>query len=164
MSDLRAGLGRHGARRDRPFAGQPPPAVVAAVAFAALLAGAAQVAVQRAAAALVGPDVAVDGFVTDREQVEAAQPPRHLLGAPIFPEQLLDLRPVGRREPLIPPGARAAAAGVPLGELGPVAAVARRAVAPHLRPIVLRWRPSTRAIAAAARPRCRSRPTVYLSS
>src|SRR6266566_4486978 len=75
MSDLRAGLGRQGARRDRPFAGQPPPAVGAAVAFAALLAGAAQVVVQRAAAALVGPDVAVDGFVTDREQVEAAQPP-----------------------------------------------------------------------------------------
>src|SRR6266480_3390760 len=106
MSDLRAGLGRQGARRDRPFAGQPPPAVVAAVAFAALLAGAAQVAVQRAAAALVGPDVAVDGFVTDREQVEAAQPPRHLLGAPIFPEQLLDLHPVGRGEPLVAPGAR----------------------------------------------------------
>src|SRR3989442_1361734 len=94
-----------GPRRDRPFAGQPPPAVVAAVAFAALLAGAAQVVVQRAAAALVGPDVAVDGFVTDREQLEAAQPPRHLLGTPIFPEQLLDLRPVGRREPLVAPGA-----------------------------------------------------------
>src|SRR5437773_1724430 len=52
--------------------------------------------------------------------------------APSTPAQLLGRRPVGRREPLIPPGARAAAAGVPLGELGPVAAVARRAVAPHL--------------------------------
>src|SRR5256885_3832396 len=103
MPDLRTGLGRRGARRDRPFAGQPPPAVVAAVAFAALLAGAAQVAVQRAAAALLGPDVAGDGFVTDREQGEAAQPPPHLLGAPIFPEQLLDPRPVRRREPLVAP-------------------------------------------------------------
>src|SRR5947207_13604984 len=132
MPDLRAGLGRQGARRDRPFAGQPPPAVVAAVAFAPLLARAAQMSVQRAAAALVGPDVAVDGFVTDREQVEAAQPPRHLLGAPIFPEQLLDLRPVGRREPLVAPGAGASAARIPVGELGPRAPVARRAVAPDL--------------------------------
>src|SRR5204863_215028 len=110
MPDLCTGLGRRGARRDRPFAGQPPPAVVAAVAFAALLAGAAQVVVQRAAVALVGPDVAVDGFVTDRKQVEAAQPPRHLLGAPIFPQQLLDLHPVGWREPPVaPPGMSPAA-------------------------------------------------------
>src|SRR2546426_5635072 len=132
MSDLRAGLGRQGARRDRPFAGQPPPAVVAAVAFAALFAGAAQVVVQRAAAALVGPDVAVDRFVTDREQVEAAQPPRHLLGAPIFPEQLLDLRPVGRRELAIAPGPRAAAARVPIGELRPIGAIVVRAIAADL--------------------------------
>src|SRR6266545_1417553 len=152
MSDLRAGLGRQGARRDRPFAGQPPPAVVAAVAFAALLAGAAQMLIERAAGVFVRPDVAVDGFVTDREQVEAAQPPRHLLGAPIFPEQLLDLRPVGRRELPIAPGPRASPARVPIGELRAIGA------------IVVRWRPSTRAIAAAARPRWRSSPTVYLSS
>src|SRR6266699_7265859 len=147
MSDLRAGLGRQGARRDRPFTGQPPPAVVAAVAFAALLAGAAQVAVQRAAATLVGPDVAVDGFVTDREQVEAAEPPRHLLGAPIFPQQLLDLRPVGRREPLVAPGAGASAACIPVGELGPIAPVAGRAVAPDLA--------ADRAAVAAEHPRDR---------
>src|SRR5256885_1669048 len=132
MPDLRTGLGRRGARRDRPFAGQPFPVVVAAVAFAALLAGAAQVVVQRAVAALLGPDVAVDGFVTDREQVEAAQSFRHLLGAPIFPEQLLDQRPVGRREPLIAPRAGSSTARIPVDELRPIASVAKRAVAPDL--------------------------------
>src|SRR5437667_4223042 len=132
MSDLRAGLGRQGARRDRPFAGQPPPAVVAAVAFAALLAGAAQVAVQRAPGLLLGPDVAIDRFVTDREPVKAAQPRRHLFGTPIFPQQLLDLRPRRGSELAIAPGARAAGARVPVGELGPIAPVAGHAVAPDL--------------------------------
>src|SRR5438876_1955231 len=98
MADLSARVGRRGAGGDRPLAREPATAVVAAVAFAPPLAGAAQMPVQRAAGVLVGPEVAIDRLVADRELLMAPQPARHLLGAPILSEQDLDPRPRLGRE------------------------------------------------------------------
>src|SRR6266581_2960806 len=134
MSELAPGLDRRGARADRPLAGEPAAAVVAAVALPALFARAPQVLIQRTAGAFVGPDVAVDRFMADGERAVAPQPAGDLLRTPIFPQQPLDLRPVCGRESPIAARARAPAAGVPVGELGTVAAVARRAVAPQFAP------------------------------
>src|SRR5712671_1891125 len=155
MPDLCAGLGRRGARRDRPFAGQPPPAVVAAVAFAALLPGAAQVRVQRPAGGFVRPEVAIDRFVADRELVVCSQPASNLLGAPILPHERLHPRPVRGYEPPIAPRPRAASLRVPIGELGAVAPVPGRAVAPDLaadRAAVAPEHPGDRGGAQAASP------------
>src|SRR6266545_706674 len=130
MPDLRAGLGRQGARRDRPFAGQPPPAVVAAVAFAALLAGAAQVVVQRAAA-LVGRDVAVDGSWLISSSWSARSRP-----AICSDSSLAATAPGSGRNPPWQTaecaGRGSAVLGVPLRERRPVTPVAGRAVVAHL--------------------------------
>src|SRR5439155_1234480 len=112
---LSARVGRRGAGGDRPLAREPATAVVAAVAFAPPLAGAAQMPVQRAAGVLVGPEVAIDRLVADRELLMAPQPARHLLGAPILSEQDLDPRPRLGREPPVASGARALAARVDCG-------------------------------------------------
>src|SRR5262245_48235939 len=90
--------------------------------------------VQRAAGAFVGPDVAVDRLVADRELAVAPEPAGHLLRTPIFPQQHLDPRPVGSGELLIAPRSGATAAGIPIGELRAVAAVAGCAVAPEFTP------------------------------
>src|SRR5512145_251105 len=119
------------ALRDRPFASNAAAAVVAAVAFAALFARAAQMLIERAAGELIGPDVAVDRFVADAEQAKPSQPARHLVGTPIFAQQFLDLGPVGRRELPIAPRVGPSTARIPVGELRPVAAVAGRLIAPH---------------------------------
>jgi hypothetical protein len=90
--------------------------------------------IERAAGVLVGPDVAIDRFVADPQQAEAAQPARHLVGTPIFAEQLLDLRPLHARELSIAARVGAPAAGVPVGELGAIGPVTVRAVALDLAP------------------------------
>src|SRR6266849_4921256 len=90
--------------------------------------------VERAARPLLGPDVAIDRFVTDREPLVTAKPARHLFRAPILAQELLDLRPLSGRELPIAAGGRAAAAGVPLRQLWPITIVAGRAVAPHFAP------------------------------
>src|SRR5262249_57139167 len=86
IPDPASGLDDRGALRDQPFAGEPAAAVVVPVAFAALLPGAAQVGVQAAAGSLVGPDVPIDGFVTDPEAALVAGPAGELLRTPEFPE------------------------------------------------------------------------------
>src|SRR2546425_9425282 len=130
-------LARLDARRpggDRAFARQAAAAVVAAVALAPLFACAAQVLVERAAGALVGPDVAIDRLMADGELAVAPQPASHLLRAPIFPQQHLDPCPLGGRELLIAAGGRASAAGGPNGERGAGGAVAVGAISPGLPP------------------------------
>src|SRR6266849_830643 len=79
--------------------------------------------VERAAGPLLGPDVAIDRFVTDLESLMTAEPARHLLRAPIFAEQRLDLCPLRGGEVPIAPGLRAPAARVPVGELRAIGAV-----------------------------------------
>jgi len=104
-------------------------AIVAAVAFAALLACTPEMDVQLPPLALVRPDVAVDRFMAD---AEAAVPPQiagHLLRTPLLLEQPAHPPQVGRREPSIAPGSRPPAAGVPVRQLRAVGAVARRAIA-----------------------------------
>src|SRR2546427_7280547 len=88
--------------------------------------------IQCAAAPFVGPDVAIDRLVADREPAVTAEPARHLLRTPILPQELLDLRPLSGRELPIASGVRAAAAGVPLGELGAIRPIARGPIALHL--------------------------------
>src|SRR5205807_4309198 len=90
-------LGRRGARADRALAGEPAATVVAAVAFAPLFAGAAQMLIERAARAFVGPDVAVDRLVADGELAVAPQPAGHLLRTPIVPQSPLDAPPMSGR-------------------------------------------------------------------
>src|SRR5712692_8277824 len=88
--------------------------------------------VERAAAALLGPDVAVDRLMADREQLVATEPPRNLFGTPIFPQQLLDLRPFDRGELSIASGTRAPAPRVPIREQRAIGPIARGPIALHL--------------------------------
>src|SRR5439155_17955475 len=117
---------------DRPFPRHAAAAVVAAVAFAPLLASAAQVGVERPPGRLVRPDVAVDGLVADLEAALAPQPTGHLLGTPVLDEEDPDPLQVRARELPIASGVRAPAAGVPVGERGTVGAVAAGAIPPDL--------------------------------
>lgn len=123
LDDLRPG-------GDGPFPGQAAAAVVAAVAFPPLFARAAQVGVQGAAGVLVGPDVAGDGFVTDREPLLALEAAGDLLGTPVLAQECLDPGPIRRGELAIPSRARAAAAGIPVGELRAGAPVVVGSIAP----------------------------------
>src|SRR6266496_4176603 len=111
-----SGCARRRAGADRTFAREPPAAVVAPVAFPALLAGAAQVLVQLPALALVRPDIAIDRLVADPEFLVEPQPPGDLLGAPVLAHQRLDPRPVARREPPVASGVRTPAPRIPLGQ------------------------------------------------
>ena len=116
---------------DPPFAGEPPAAVVAAVALAPLLASAAQMLVERAAPLPILPDVAVDRLVANREAAVPLQPPRDLFGTPVFAHQGQDLVPLGGRKAQIAARSRPPAAGLPVGHLRAVRAVVPRAVAAH---------------------------------
>ena len=89
---------------------------------------------ERAPGGFLGPDVAVDRFVADREQLEPVEPAGDLFRTPILPQQLLDLGPVGCGELAVAPRAGPASAGIPVGELGAIAAVAVGAIALHLAP------------------------------
>src|SRR5256712_2560349 len=133
MAHLGARVGRRGAGADRALAGQAAAAVIAPVAFAPLFARSAQVGVQVAAQALVGPDGAVDRLVADREPPLAPRPAGDLLGPPVLPQQRVDPGPLHRREPLIA-RLRAPPPRVPVGQLGAVAAVAAGPIAPDLPP------------------------------
>src|SRR2546425_419747 len=88
---------------------------------------------RRVSQALVGPDVAVDRLVADRELPLAPQPAGDLLGTPVLPQQRVDPGPLHRREPLIA-RLRAPPPRVPVGQLGAVAAVAAGPIAPDLPP------------------------------
>ena len=125
-------LGARWPAGDRPLAREASSAIVRPVAFPLELPRPTEMPVQPAALALVGPDVAIDGLVADPELALAAQPAGHLLGTPILSQQLLDPCPLRGAEPLVPAGTRATAPGVPVRQLGPVAAVAGGLVAPHL--------------------------------
>jgi len=74
-----------------------------AVAFAALLAGAAEVTAQGGTAFGVGPDVPVDGLVADGELAPAEEPAGDLLRAEVLSDPGIDEPPVGGGEALIAP-------------------------------------------------------------
>jgi hypothetical protein len=63
-----------------PLAGETTPAVIGTLALPERLIRAAQMDVQRPAAFLVLPDVAIDRLVADREDLEAREPADDLLG------------------------------------------------------------------------------------
>jgi hypothetical protein len=69
-------------------------------------------------ALLVEPDVAIDGLVTDREDMEARKPAHDLLRAPVLAHEGLDRRPVRRVEVGVSARALEPAPRVPMGELG----------------------------------------------
>src|SRR2546422_8892504 len=85
------------------LAGQAAAAVIAPVAFAPLFARSAQVGVQVAAQAVVGPDVAVDRLMADRELPLAPQPAGDLLGTPVLPQQRGSVS-WPRLKPMVSPG------------------------------------------------------------
>ncbi len=109
-----------GPRREVALPGESPATVISPVALAAMLRDDAQVRPQGAALLLVRPDVAVDGFVADREQAEARTPADHLLGTPIFPQQGFDERPVRGAELAVAPRNPTAPVRVALRLEGPV--------------------------------------------
>jgi hypothetical protein len=132
MPQLPAGVDRGGTRRDRTLARQAAAAVVASIALAPLLPGPAQVGIQRPPGRLLGPDVAVDRLVADRQDAIAAQPPGHLFRAPVLPHQLLHPHPVGPRDPPIASGPGASPPRVPVRQLRAIAAVVGGAVPAQL--------------------------------
>jgi hypothetical protein len=123
MSHQGASLGRVGSRGDVPFPGQPSATVVGAVAFSALLSGAPQVGVEVATCGLVGPDIAVDGLVTDREPSLGLEAPGDLFGAPEALEAPGHQAPVLGFESAIAAGAGSSTPGVGMSHLGSVGAV-----------------------------------------
>jgi hypothetical protein len=80
----------------------------------------------------VGPDVAIDGLVTDLEQAVAAQPTGDLLRAPLLSQQGLDLDPLGGAKAAISPRLLSPTVGVPVGQLRTVAPIVPGRVTPHL--------------------------------
>jgi len=101
VSDTAAVLGTGWPLGDGPLSGKAASGIVAAVAFATLLLGAAKVAVERASTPLVHPDVAVDGLVTDPKQPGPVEPTADLLRAEVLPEPHLNELPVGSGEALV---------------------------------------------------------------
>lgn len=83
--------------------GEAAPAVVAAIALPALFPGAAQVLVERPAAAPVGPHVAVDGLVADAERADAPEIPGDLLRATLPLEVAAHVGEISRGEALVAP-------------------------------------------------------------
>jgi hypothetical protein len=78
--------------------------------------------VERATAAPILPDVAVDGLVADAQGPGPAKPAGDLLGAPVLAETGLHEPPVPARETLIAAGAAAPPAGEVIGQGGPAGA------------------------------------------
>jgi hypothetical protein len=71
----------------------------------------------------IGPDVAVDGFVTDVELAVESEPAGDLLRAPVFAQQSPDLCPLCGSKTAVSPGLGSPAVGVPVCELWPVSAI-----------------------------------------
>jgi len=129
MSHLGASLGRVGSRGDMPFSGQPSATVVGAVAFSALLSGTPQVGVELSSCGFVGPDIAVDGLVTDRELSLGPEAPGDLFGAPETLQTPGHHAPVLGTESAIAAGAGSSTPGVAMSQLGSVGTVMGGAVA-----------------------------------
>ena len=123
MSHLGASLGRVGSRGDVPFSGQPSATVVGAVAFSAFLSGAPQVGVELATGGFAGPDIAVDGLVTDGEPSIGPEAPGDLFGAPQAFEVPGHQAPVFGTESAIAAGAGSSTPGAGMSHLGAVGAV-----------------------------------------
>ena len=143
VPELRAGRDGYGPGGDRPLPRQAAAAVVASVAFPALLPRPAEVRVQGPALALVGPDVAIDGLVADAQLPLPAEIAGHLLRTPLLFEEGADEVDVGRREALVPPGAGSPGACAAVREGWPVA--------PILPAVAVQFAPD-RAPVAARRP------------
>src|SRR3989304_1319684 len=120
MPDARAVHRAGGPRRDGALPGEAPAAVVCPVAFAAVLPRTAEMQIELAARSLVGPEVPVDGLVTDLQEPAAMKPARDLFWAPVFAHERLDASPVRRLESGVPARARPASQRVPVRELRPI--------------------------------------------
>ena len=114
------------------LAGQAPPAVIAVVALSSFLRRASQVFVKSPTRGLVVPGVSIDRFVADCERPISTEPPRNLLRAPLLSEQPFDESKVFDLEVTVSSRAGSPAAGVPVGQLRSVGAVARGAIATNL--------------------------------
>src|SRR5512134_35576 len=132
MADVVPGVRRGGAGRDGALARQAAAAVIGAVALAAAFLGAAQVPVQRAAHALIRPEVAVDRLVADSELALQSESASYLLWAPVLAQQRSDPGPVHWREPLVASRSRAPPPRIPVSELGAVGGVAVGTIPPDL--------------------------------
>src|SRR5205085_3494510 len=132
VPDLFSRLYRRGSLREGALAGQFSAAIVAAVALAASLAGAAQVRVEQPSLALISPDVAVDGLAADPQPPLPGEMSGHLFGAPLPAQQLLDQHQVLGGEPLITSRAGASPLSALLRLARAVVAVEATAVAAKL--------------------------------
>lgn len=116
-------LGTRWPLRDGFLTSEPASRVVATVSFAALLSGTPEMDVEGPTPLSVGPDVAVDGLVTDGELALPTEPAGDLLRTQILPEPCLNELPVGRLKALITTRPGASAARHLIGSAGPVRTV-----------------------------------------
>ena len=68
------------------FAGENTPGIRTAIAFTAGLAGLSEVGIEVTAVKLVIPDIAINGGMTDGEDMITSQPTGRLFGAPVQPQ------------------------------------------------------------------------------
>ena len=115
--------------RDHAFAGEAAAAVLAGVAFPALLMGAAEMTPERAAPRSVLPEVEVDPFDAHDAYAFGSQAANDLLGAEVLPQHAFDGREVLGGVALVAPRAAAAAVRLLHCEHRAVEAIVRAAVA-----------------------------------
>ena len=132
ITQARAPLDNGWTLRDHPLAGQAAAAVVAPVALALELVGAAQMTPEAAPVRLVRPDVQVDRLVAhDPDALESAAS-HDLLRTEILPQQAFDRGEVLRGVAPVAPGTSAPAIGLLAGEHRPIGPIVLGAVAPDL--------------------------------
>jgi hypothetical protein len=120
VSEVGSVLGSSGSLGDVTLPGESTTGVIGTVAFTTLLAGLPKKLVARAAAALVTPDVAVDGLMADEENAGPAEPSRDLLWTPFHPEMLDHDIPVLGGEALVASRSRASPTSEVVRECRPI--------------------------------------------
>ena len=117
---------------DHAFTREPATAVLAGVALAPPLVGAAEVTPQRAAARLVRPDVQVERLGAHHPDPLDTQPADNLLGAEVRAQHRLDRREVFGGVAFVPAGAPPSTVGLLHREHRAVEAIVRTSVASDL--------------------------------
>ena len=129
VADALARLHGRRAGTDHLLAREPAPAVMAGIAFAALLARSPQIEPESATRSFVLPDPAIDGFMTHDLFAFHAHPADDLLGAQIEADQTLNGEEMVRSKAGFAPGSALSAAGFLRRMRGTVVSVVRRGVA-----------------------------------
>ena len=130
VADGASGLDDRWSFGDVAFAGQAAAAVISAIALAALFGGTAKVAMQIAADSLVGPDMAIDGFMADQQDTVKAQVAGDLFRVPALAQVTMNDGKVTGVELGVTPSARAAIPGTAVRLAWPVMTIGGTGIAP----------------------------------